>query len=339
MPTINGKKIKLTKKTKKTTPKTPPPPPKGCKECGGALVDEDDELCHKCYHQSVPEGECWCENLPPKCECESDDEYSITESGCDKLNCPSITTEPFHDCDPTGKGNRVCKESGYPKSEWCEECLYLDEPKEEYVAPAAVCPPVNKKAQRTFVNLGIDPKTAERFKPNDTCDRCGHFFKRGMIKEYHYASKNCQKGKPYSETEKGQNGKGGEHTARKARKAADPTRELTKEINAFRKTNELRGFFTYKDDAEKREAWDTLYKNLEDIPKFLAWIINNIDDAKRIISMRWDADTIELLGKITDINITVEKAKTTVSLGGVELGSMGGGTQQVSVRDYMDGNY
>ena len=60
---------------------------KGCKECGGALVDEDDLLCHKCYHQSVPEGECWCENLPPKCECESDDEYSITESGCDNLNC------------------------------------------------------------------------------------------------------------------------------------------------------------------------------------------------------------------------------------------------------------
>ena len=78
---------------------------------------------------------------------------------------------------------------------------------------------------------------------------------------------------------------------------------------------------------------------MESIPKFLGWIINNIDDAKRITSMRWDADTIELLGKITDINITVEKAKTTVSLGGVELGSMGGGTQQVSVRDYMDGNY
>ena len=90
-------------------------------------------------------------------------------------------------------------------------------PPPPYESDTEVCPPVNKKTQRTFVNLGIDPKTAERFKVNDTCDRCGHFFKRGMIKEYHYASKNCSNQKPYSETEKGQTGKGGEHTARKAK--------------------------------------------------------------------------------------------------------------------------
>ena len=214
-----------------------------------------------------------------------------------------------------------------------------EDEEEEEPERVAVCPSVNKKAQRTFVNLGIDPKTADRFKLNDNCDRCGHFFKRGMIKEYHYASKNCQKQKPYSETEKGQAGKGGEHTARKARKAADPTRELTKEITAWRKTNQLKGFFTYKSDWEKRQKWDTLYDNLVDIPKFLGWIVNNIEEAKELTSMRWDTDTIELLGKITDINITVEKQLTTVCLGGVELGSMGGGTQQVSVRDYMDGNY
>jgi len=205
--------------------------------------------------------------------------------------------------------------------------------------PAAVCPPVNKKAQRTFVNLGIDPKTADRFKPDDTCERCGHFFKRGMIKEYHYASKNCQKQKPYSETEKGQAGKGGEHTARKARKAADPTRELTKEITAFRKTNQLRGFFTYKDNAEKREAWDTLYDKLVDIPKFLGWIINNLEEAKEITSMRWDTDTIELLGKIGEIKLEVEHSLTTVSLGGVEMGSKGGNKEQVSVSDYMEGKF
>ena len=239
---------------------------------------------------------------PPKCECESDDEYSITESGCDKLNCPSITTEP--------------------------------EPE-----PAAVCPPVNKKAQRTFVNLGIDPKTAERFKPDDTCERCGHFFKRGMIKEYHYASKNCQKGKPYSETEKGQKGKAGEHTARKARKAADPTRELTKEITAFRRANELRGFFTYKDNADKRMAYNTLWEKLESIPKFLGWIINNIDDAKRITSMEWGQEMDDLLGKLFKIELEIVKAKTTVSLGGVELGALGGGEEYITVGDFMNWDY
>ncbi len=243
------------------------------------------------YSETDPAAVC-----PPKCECESDDESSTTESGCDKLNCPSITTE-------------------------------------------AVCPPVNKKAQRTFVNLGIDPKTAERFKPDDTCERCGHFFKRGMIKEYHYASKNCQKQKPYSETEKGQAGKGGEHTARKARKAADPTRELTKEITAFRKANQLKGFFTYKDDREKRVAWDTLYNNLVDIPKFLGWIINNIEEAKEITSRDWGEEANDLLGKLLKIELTVQKQKTTVSLGGVELGSKGGGEEFITVGTFMDWEY
>ena len=35
-----------------------------CEKCGGALVDKDDLLCHKCYHQSVPEGEWWWNNIP-----------------------------------------------------------------------------------------------------------------------------------------------------------------------------------------------------------------------------------------------------------------------------------
>jgi len=297
-------------------------PPKGCKECGGALVDEDDLLCHKCYHQSVPEGECWCNNVPPppKCECESD-----TESEPDYSNIPP--TPPL-----------TTAERG--SAEWIEAVGGVEEIQKVVEAHTeAVCPPVNKKAQRTFVNLGIDPKTAERFKPDDTCERCGHFFKRGMIKEYHYASKNCQKQKPYSETEKGQAGKGGEHTARKARKAADPTRELTKEITAFRKTNQLRGFFNYKDNVDKRKARDTLYDNLVDIPKFLGWIINNIEEAKEITSMEWGQETADLLGKIFKIELEIQKQKTTVSLGGVELGSKGGGEEFITVGTFMDWEY
>ena len=45
------------------------------------------------------------------------------------------------------------------------------------------------------------------------------------------------------------------------------------------------------------------------------------------------------IGKITDINITVEKAKTTVSLGGVELGSKGGGEEFITVGDFMNWDY
>ena len=29
----------------------------------------------------------------------------------------------FDDCDPEGKGNRLCSE--YPKDKWCSECVYL----------------------------------------------------------------------------------------------------------------------------------------------------------------------------------------------------------------------
>ncbi len=268
---------------------------------------------------------------------------------CEQDMCPSCYGETMKCREGKFEGQTVCS-TCYNNPEFEEEEEEEEEEKETtpspYVRewsrepePAAVCPPVNKKAQRTFVNLGIDPKTADRFKPDDTCERCGHFFKRGMIKEYHYASKNCQKQKPYSETEKGQAGKGGEHTARKARKAADPTRDTTKAITAWRKKNQLKGIFTYKDDAEKREKWDTLYDNLVDIPKFLGWIINNLEEAKEITSMRWDTDTIELLGKIGEIKLEVEHSLTTVSLGGVEMGSEGGNKEQVSVSDYMEGKF
>ena len=32
-----------------------------CEDCGNECEDLDDKLCHKCYHASVPSGECWCE--------------------------------------------------------------------------------------------------------------------------------------------------------------------------------------------------------------------------------------------------------------------------------------
>ena len=259
---------------------------------------------------------------------------------CEQEMCPCCSGELMKCREGIFEGQTVCLTCyNNPEFEEEEEQETTPPPYEREPEPAAVCPPVNKKAQRTFVNLGIDPKTADRFKPDDTCERCGHFFKRGMIKEYHYASKNCQKGKPYSETEKGQAGKGGEHTARKARKAADPTRELTKEITAFRKTNQLRGFFTYKNDAEKREAWDTLYENLVDIPKFLGWIINNIEEAKDITSRDWGEEANDLLGKLLKIELEIQKQKTTVSLGGVELGSKGGGEEFITVGDFMNWDY
>tara|TARA_R110000823_G_scaffold315664_1_gene449277 strand:+ start:537 stop:1397 length:861 start_codon:yes stop_codon:yes gene_type:complete len=249
---------------------------------------------------------------------------------CEQEMCPSCTGELMK-----------CREGIFEGETVCSTCYSNPEFEEEEEEPerVAVCPPVNKKALRTFVNLGIDPKTADRFKLNDNCDRCDHFFKRGMIKEYHYASKNCMKQTPYSETEKGQAGKGGEHTARKARKAADPTRETTKAITAWRKTNQLKGIFTYKNDKAKQQDWDTLYDNLVDIPKFLGWIVNNLDDAKKITSMDWDADTNRLLNFIKLIELNVEKQKTTVSLGGVELGSKGGGEEFITVGDFMNWEY
>ena len=249
---------------------------------------------------------------------------------CEQEMCPSCTGELMK-----------CREGIFEGETVCSTCYSNPEFEEEEEEPerVAVCPSVNKKALRTFVNLGIDPKTADRFKLNDNCERCGHFFKRGMIKEYHYASKNCTKQTPYSETEKGQTGKGGEHTARKARKAADPTRELTKEITAWRKTNQLKGIFTYKNDKAKQQDWDTLYDNLVDIPKFLGWIINNIEEAKELTSMEWGQETDDLLGKIFKIELEIQKQKTTVSLGGVELGSKGGGEEFITVGDFMNWEY
>ena len=35
-----------------------------CEECNLPTVDEEDRLCHNCYHKSCDEGDCWCCNIP-----------------------------------------------------------------------------------------------------------------------------------------------------------------------------------------------------------------------------------------------------------------------------------
>ena len=96
------------------------------------------------------------------------------------------------------------------------------------------CPPVSAKKKRTFANLGCDP-SGERFAVGDVCARCGHQFSRGMLKDYHYASKNCMNGTPYSKTETGKRGKVGEHAARKVRVADPAMASLVAEMKSWLK--------------------------------------------------------------------------------------------------------
>ena len=96
------------------------------------------------------------------------------------------------------------------------------------------CPPVSAKAKRTFANLGCDP-SGERFAVGDVCVRCGHSFSRGMLKDYHFASKNCMNGTPYSKTETGKRGKVGEHAARKVRVADPAMASLVAEMKSWLK--------------------------------------------------------------------------------------------------------
>ena len=96
------------------------------------------------------------------------------------------------------------------------------------------CPPVSAKAKRTFANLGCDP-SGERFAVGDVCARCGHTFSRGMLKDYHFASKNCKAKTPYSKTETGKRGKVGEHAARKVRVADPAMAALVAEMKSWLK--------------------------------------------------------------------------------------------------------
>ena len=68
------------------------------------------------------------ENKPTqKCDCESDDEYSITESGCDNLNCSSITTKSDmggKECEKCGSTKRITGGHGdYGYNFYCKMCV------------------------------------------------------------------------------------------------------------------------------------------------------------------------------------------------------------------------
>lgn len=102
------------------------------------------------------------------------------------------------------------------------------------LAETPACPPVSAKAKRTFANLGCDP-SGERFAVGDVCARCGHTFSRGMLKDYHFASKNCKAKTPYSKTETGKRGKVGEHAARKVRVADPAMASLVAEMKSWMK--------------------------------------------------------------------------------------------------------
>lgn len=100
--------------------------------------------------------------------------------------------------------------------------------------PPPLCPPANPRAKRTFANLGCDP-SGDRFEKGDVCARCGHKFSRGMLKDYHFASKNCMNKTPYSATEVGKRGKVGEHAARKVRVADPAMASLVSEMKSWLK--------------------------------------------------------------------------------------------------------
>jgi hypothetical protein len=91
------------------------------------------------------------------------------------------------------------------------------------------------KVKRTFDNLNLtEADKSDRFKKDDVCDRCQHTFSRGMVKKFHYASKNCKEGKPYSATDIGRKGKEGQHAKRKVKKTLGLDYEdIEKELTAI----------------------------------------------------------------------------------------------------------
>ena len=102
-------------------------------------------------------------------------------------------------------------------------------------APPAEDPISAPKAKRTFANLNLtEADKSDRFKKDDVCDRCQHTFSRGMVKKFHYASKNCKEGKPYSATDIGRKGKEGQHAKRKVKKTLGLDYEdIEKELTAI----------------------------------------------------------------------------------------------------------
>jgi hypothetical protein len=131
------------------------------------------------------------------------------------------------------KKKKVRKGAKTKKSDPVDELAMAVETSLVMESPPA-CPPVSAKAKRTFANLGCDP-SGERFAVGDVCVRCGHSFSRGMLKDYHFASKNCMNGTPYSKTETGKRGKVGEHAARKVRVADPAMAALVAEMKSWLK--------------------------------------------------------------------------------------------------------
>tara|TARA_R110002126_G_scaffold193380_1_gene341734 strand:- start:1033 stop:2004 length:972 start_codon:yes stop_codon:yes gene_type:complete len=97
-----------------------------CEKCGEEVEDYGDKLCHKCYHKS-------CGDNGDKCYCESDDEYSVSASGCDNLACAGEEEEEdqyLEKCDH-GCGTILtidtpimCWTKGDEEKTLCSTCYY-----------------------------------------------------------------------------------------------------------------------------------------------------------------------------------------------------------------------
>lgn len=180
-----------------------------------------------------------------------------------------------------------------------------------------ICPPV----KRTFANLGITDLT-DRFKLGDVCPRCGHTFSRGMVKEYHYASKNCKEKKPYSKTEIGQKGKEGQHAARKMKqRLGDDFAKMEGQLAAI--TQFLGSEFVDRSNypyAASVEEWTSVYD-------FCFWATNwggrnsgtfttHLDTAQEL----GDPIAQKLRSLCEQIKIDKEVASVKLSIGGRKLG-------------------
>lgn len=168
-------------------------------------------------------------------------------------------TDTFAKMDLSDSGDDVSAQKTPPPKKRKTKVVKSTQPKKTQELGAAspnICPPV----KRTFANLGITDLT-DRFKLGDVCGKCGHTFSRGMVKEYHYASKNCKNKTPYSKTEIGQKGKEGQHAARKMKqKLGDDFANLEKQLAAI--TQFLASEFVDRSNypyAASVDEWSSVY--------------------------------------------------------------------------------
>ena len=204
-----------------------------------------------------------------------------------------------------------------------------------------ICKPV-KGQKRTFENLDIsDADKADRFKAGDVCGRCGHTFSRGMVKKYHYASKNCKEGKPYSATEIGRKGKEGQHAQRKVKKAlGSEYDELEKSLKSL--TDYLNSPFSdVYQDAPFMSEID--YSEWSTVIDFTNWAMTNKGQVASDLvyelahngAGRDNAIGKALMTLMTKIDITIERSATKITFGGQTI--ITGGMelpQTTSIWDY-----